>query len=149
MQTAFGLAATEIFKWIVQGSNPRLDGNLVSLDTLLIKTGNHPLIRRPQCSACGEANWRQQPAQIVLGNRKKTFTADGGHRCVSPEETLKKYQHHISPITGIVRKIELVSSPSKGLMHTYLVRHHFSRMFNDLNALYQNLSGMSAGKGER
>jgi len=147
IQTAFGLAATEIFKWIVQGSNPRLEGNLLTLDTLSIKTRDHTLVRRPQCLSCGDSDWRQHPAQTVLGNRKKTFTADGGHRCVSPEETLAKYQHHISPITGIVRKIESVSPSSHGMMHSYLVRHHFSRMFDDFNALYHNLSGMSAGKG--
>jgi ribosomal protein S12 methylthiotransferase accessory factor len=43
-----------------------------------------------------------KPLPIILGHRKKTFTADGGHRCLSPEETLRNYQHHISPLTGVV-----------------------------------------------
>jgi ribosomal protein S12 methylthiotransferase accessory factor len=99
------MAATEVFKWIVQGENKRLEGVLVTHDTLSLETQNHILIKRPQCSSCGEIvnGLNQKPLPIILGHRKKTFTADGGHRYFSPEETLRNYQHHISPLTGVVR----------------------------------------------
>jgi oxazoline/thiazoline synthase len=35
LQTALGLAATEVFKWIVRGENKRLEGVLVTHDTLV------------------------------------------------------------------------------------------------------------------
>jgi ribosomal protein S12 methylthiotransferase accessory factor len=150
-QTALGMAATEVFKWIVQGENKRLEGVLVTHDTIGLETKNHILVKRPQCPACGQkpANqFQEKPLPILLGNRKKTFTADGGHRSCLPEKTLRKYQHHISPITGVVRELGKVSIGLNGLTHTYLAKHHFATMFDDLSALNQNIRGRSAGKGK-
>src|SRR5579883_997343 len=148
LQTALGMAATEIAKWIIQGENKQLEGTLITLDTISLQTRNHVLVKRPQCLRCGDIGLNRKPLPIILGNRKKTFTTDGGHRCVSPEETLKKYQYHISPITGVVRELEKVSREVNGLTHTYAARHHCAPMFDDLNSLRQNIGGRSAGKGK-
>ncbi|MEQ9667173.1 TOMM precursor leader peptide-binding protein [Coleofasciculus sp. G2-EDA-02] len=149
LQTGLGMAATELFKWIVQGENKRLEGVLVTHDTLSLETQNHPLVKRPQCPSCGVIlnRFQGKPLPIVLGHRKKTFIIDGGHRCCSPEETLRNHQHQISPLTGIVRELRKLDQGSDGLIHTYLARHHFATMFDDLNALRQNIGGRSAGKG--
>lgn len=146
-QTALGMAATEIFKWIVQGENELLAGRLITHDLLALKTQSHTLVKRPQCSSCGETmgGFNREPAPIILKHQKKTFTTDGGHRCFSPEETLKKYQHHISPLTGVVRELRKIPQ-ANSLVHTYIARHHFTRMFDDLNTL-RHLGGRSAGKG--
>ncbi|HLO83458.1 MAG TPA: TOMM precursor leader peptide-binding protein [Nostocaceae cyanobacterium] len=147
VQTALGIATTEIFKWIIQGENPRLEGNLITYDTLTLQHQDHTLVKRPQCPSCGQIahGSEHQPLPVVLGHRTKTFTTDGGHRYCSPQETLRKYQHHISPITGIVR--ELMKIPGNGLTHTYIARHHFRSIFDDLDSLRQNIGGRSAGKG--
>jgi bacteriocin biosynthesis cyclodehydratase domain-containing protein len=146
VQTGLGMAATEIFKWIIQGENPRLESNLITYDTLTLQHQDHTLVKRPQCPCCGQmVNIENQPLPVVLGHRQKTFTADGGHRYCSPQETLRKYQHHISPITGVVR--ELMKIPGNGITHTYIAKHHFTSIFDDLNSLRQNLGGRSAGKG--
>ncbi len=147
VQTALGMTATEVFKWIVQEENKRLAGTLVTYDTLTLQTQDHVLVKRPQCPSCGEMidGLTKKPLPVVLGHCKKTFTADGGHRCCSPQETLRKYQHHISPITGVVR--ELSKIPGNGLIHTYVAKHHFLSIFDDLSSLRQNLEGRSAGKG--
>ncbi|MEH2326904.1 MAG: TOMM precursor leader peptide-binding protein [Nostoc sp.] len=148
-QTALGMAATEIFKWIVQGENKRLEGMLVTHDTISFETQNHVLVKRPQCPSCGDRiGFNAEPYPMVLGHRQKNFTLDGGHRCFSPEETFKKYQHHISPLTGVVRGIGKIDQNSHTLIHTYVARHHFATVFDDLNALRQNISGRSAGKGK-
>lgn len=148
VQTALGFAATEVFKWIVRGENKRLEGVLVTLDTLSLQMQDHFLMLRPQCPACGEPRLDEQLLPIILGNCLKKFTADGGHRCVLPEETLKKYQHHISPITGIVPSIESIAPPSNNSIHAYFARHAFALMSGDLDALSQSLTGGSAGKGK-
>ena len=144
MQTTLAIAATEIFKWIIQKNNPRLEGNLITYDHLTRQTQNHILVKRPQCSSCGKI-LKKQPLPVVLGHRKKAFTTDGGHRFCPPEETLRKYQYHISPITGVVR--ELAKIPIQGLVHTYVARHHFRSVFDNLDSLRQNMGGRSAGKG--
>ncbi|NEP72425.1 MAG: TOMM precursor leader peptide-binding protein [Okeania sp. SIO2G4] len=144
IQTTLTIAATEIFKWIIQKGNPRLAGNLITYDHLTLQTQNHILVKRPQCFSCGKV-FNKQPLPVVLGHRKKSFTADGGHRFCSPEETLRKYQYHISPITGVVR--ELAKIPTQGLLHTYVARHHFRNVFDDLDGLRKNMGGKSSGKG--
>lgn len=147
VQTALGMAATEVFKWIVARENKQLESNLITYDAISLQTQNHSLVKRPQCPSCGEINrLAKKPLPVVLGHRKKTFTADGGHRCCSPQETLRKYQHHISPITGIVR--ELTKIPGNGLTHNYIAKHHFRGTWDDLASLRQNLGGRSAGKGK-
>ena len=147
VQTALGMAATEVFKWIVRGENKRLESNLITYDTLTLQTQDHVLVKRPQCSSCGETvnGLTNKPLPLILGHRKKTFTEDGGHRCCSPQETLRKYQHHISPITGVVRELNKISG--NGLTHNYLAKHHFLSIFDDLASLRQNLGGRSTGKG--
>jgi bacteriocin biosynthesis cyclodehydratase domain-containing protein len=148
-QTAIGMAATEIFKWIVQGENKRLEGMLVTHDTINLEIQNHVLVKRPQCPNCGNiTGFNAEPYPIVLGHRQKNFTLDGGHRCFSPEEIFKKYQHHISPLTGVIRGLGKIDRNSDTLIHTYVARHHFATIFDDLNALRQNISGRSAGKGK-
>jgi oxazoline/thiazoline synthase len=149
-QTVLNMAATEIFKWIVCGQNKRLESNLVTYDALSLRIDSHVLVKRPQCPSCGVVPKESdsEPAPIVLGRRKKTFTADGGHRCMTPEETLRAYQHQISPITGVVRSMEKLSSSSSDLVHTYAARHHFAATCDDLALLRRNIMGRSAGKGK-
>ena len=149
LQTGLNLAATEVAKWIAQ-DNHFLDSALLTFDTLSLKTENHILVKRPQCHCCGEAEYlnNREPTPIVLVSRKKTFTGDGGHRCFSPEETLKKYEHHISPITGAVRGLRQVSKIENGLAHNYIAGHNFATLFDGLYFLRQNIRGRSAGKGK-
>ena len=147
LQTALGMAATEVFKWIVRGENERLKNTLITYDTLTLQSQEHILVKRPQCPSCGQMSQgkEQKPLPVVLGHRQKTFTEDGGHRFCSPQETLRKYQHHLSPLTGVVR--ELTKIPGNRLNHTYIAKHHFVTIFDDLDNLRKNLGGRSAGKG--
>jgi len=147
LQIALGMAATEVWKWIVQGGNNRLKNTLITYDTLTLQSQEHIIVKRPQCPTCGQMKQglNQKPLPIVLGHRQKNFTADGGHRFCSPQETLRKYQHHISPLTGVVR--ELTKLPGNGLNHTYIAKHHFVNIFDDFHNLRQNIGGRSAGKG--
>jgi len=147
VQTALGMAATEVFKWIIQGENQQLQSNLISYDAITLQTQNHSLVKRPQCSSCGEIvnGLTKNPIPVVLQHRQKTFIADGGHRICSPQETLRKYQHHISPITGVVRELNKI--PGNGLTHNYIAKHHFLSIFDDSASLRQILGGRSAGKG--
>jgi oxazoline/thiazoline synthase len=149
-QTALGMAATEVFKWIVQGANHQRAGVLVTHDTLTLETKKHKLTKRPQCPSCGLPEIGQvdgQPLPILLGHRKKpgAIGGVGAHRLSSPAETLQKYEHHISPITGIVRELFKVERDANDLIFTYGAKHHFATMFDDLEALRQYAIGRSGG----
>lgn len=149
-QAALEQAAIEVVKWIVQPESSDLEGKLVTVDAIALETKSHILVKRPQCSSCGEAEGTtsRQPAPIVLASRKKTFTEDGGHRTSSPEETLEKYQHHVSPLIGAVKELEKVSLPSQGLMHLYYSGHNLSKMADDLYFLRKGGRSFSGGKGK-
>ncbi len=156
-QTAVAMATNEILKWILLGTNKRLEGVIVTYDTLSLAIQNHVLIKRPQCSYCGYLKpqhapleafaVRPRPLPVILGSRQKRFTSDGGHRCISPEETLKRYQYHISPLSGVVRSLEKLPDDCKGLAHIYTAKHHWACMFDDLDNLQKNIGGRSSGKG--
>jgi oxazoline/thiazoline synthase len=145
---ALGIVTNEILKWIIQGENKRLEGVIVTYDTLSLAIQNHVLVKRPQCSHCGYLkSQNDQPLPVVLGSRQKRFTSDGGHRYIPPEETLKRYQHHISPLSGVVRSLEKLPHDCNGLAHVYTAKHHWACMFDDLDNLQKNIGGRSSGKG--
>ncbi len=149
VQTGINLAATEIAKWLIQGENQKLAGQLVTFDTLSLETKTHTLTQRPQCPHCAHPQWATaKPLPIVLDSQRKTFTADGGHRCRSPEETLKTYAHHISPLTGVVRGLKDVSPQNNRLTPLYIAGHNFDTMFDELYFLRLDVRGRSAGKGK-
>ncbi|NES82160.1 MAG: TOMM precursor leader peptide-binding protein, partial [Moorea sp. SIO2B7] len=151
-QTALSLAATETVKWIVSGANATLEGNIITLNTQTLKQRNHRLIRRPQCLACGHPNLmaQKQSTPPVLQSRQKSFTSDGGHRSIAPEETFRRLQPHISPITGIISLLR----PPHGWEHqqqltpAYISKGIFSECNQDLDSLRRSLNRWASGKGK-
>src|SRR5436190_5066659 len=83
----------------------------------------------------------------VFKSRKKTSVRDGGHRAVPPEETLKRFGHHVSAITGAVSMLERTSGSENGAMHVYLAGQNVARRHHSLGQLRGDLRNMSAGKG--
>lgn len=152
LQTALGIAATETAKWVVCEQNPCLEGTIVTLDTITLEKRNHCLVRRPQCPHCGDPNqvFARASAPLVLQSRHKSFTSDGGHRSLSPEETFKRLAHHISPITGIISVIDRTSTweSENGLTPDYITSHNFEYVNNDLYSLRESLRSGSCGKGK-
>ncbi|MBW4622954.1 MAG: TOMM precursor leader peptide-binding protein [Cyanosarcina radialis HA8281-LM2] len=149
LQIGLNLAAAEAAKWIVQGQNDRLEGQVLTLDLASLSMQQHLLVKRPQCRACGEqaAFEYYKPKPIVLESQKKLFTADGGHRCFTPEQTIEKYSHHISPITGVVSALPK-KEIDNNLIHVYSAIHQFGGRLDSLAGLRHSLRHKSAGKGK-
>jgi oxazoline/thiazoline synthase len=103
-QAVLNFAALSIAHWIVNGCQGQLDSKLLTFNQATLKVDEHVVVQRPQCPACGNSKLVSirgfQP--VTLESRLKTFTDDGGHRCVTPQETYERYKDHISPITGII-----------------------------------------------
>jgi bacteriocin biosynthesis cyclodehydratase domain-containing protein len=83
----------------------------------------------------------------IFESRKKTQVRDGGHRVVPPEETLKRFGHHVSAITGAVSMLERASGAADGAMHVYLAGQNVARRHQSLGQLRGDLRNMSSGKG--
>jgi len=139
---AIALTTTEIAKWLVQqmlpeSKIPTLASKIITLDQTNLTLKKHSLTQRPQCPACGNPDLvsQQVNSAITLTSRKKLFTQDGGHRAFTPEQILQRYEHLISPITGVVSNLVRVSDPNNSLVHNYRATHAFGKL--DLTALAQ------------
>jgi ribosomal protein S12 methylthiotransferase accessory factor len=148
MQVAWGLAANAVASWVVRDELPDLEGKLQTLDVPSWRMQTHPLVRLPFCPACALPDEAARPYRPpVLESRKKTFTTDGGHRVVAPEETLARYGHHVSSITGAVPILERAALAGDGVLHVYVAGSNLARPHYNLAHLRGDLRTMSAGKG--
>jgi ribosomal protein S12 methylthiotransferase accessory factor len=145
-QVAWGLAANAVATWIVRGEVPELDGKLQIFDLPSWKLETHTLARLPYCPACGGGEARAF-APPVFGSRLEKVTDDGGYRTVRPEETVARYAHHVSPITGAVPVLERAAPGGDGVLHVYVAGNNMARPHRTLAHLRGDLRNMSAGKG--
>src|SRR5262249_56862643 len=103
LQVAGGLAANAVASWVVRGELPELDGKLQTLDVPSWRLQTHSLIKLPFCPACGGGDQQVRLYRPPgLESRTKTFTNDGGHRVVRPEDTIPRYDPHVRPVHGAV-----------------------------------------------
>src|SRR5688572_6639566 len=141
---ALHIAALETMRWLTAGKTGLRDEVRVFDTTLLLQSSRHALVRRPQCHACGNPEPRE-PKPIVLQPHAKKPETDGGYRSLLAAETLERYQHHVSPITGAVSRLERVQTPD--LIHIYLAGLNRARSFDRWGAVRRGLRSHSAGKG--
>ncbi|MDY6784467.1 MAG: TOMM precursor leader peptide-binding protein [Cyanobacteriota bacterium] len=157
VQTGLQFAATEIAKHLVFTAAstpsatplPNLNGKLLTLNYRTLDFKTHTLSRRPQCPTCGDPALLHQRGfeSVALESRQKHFTRDGGHRARTPQETIQKYEHLISSITGVVTELVRITDPANPLVHTYQAGHAFGEAMS-LRGLRSNLKHKSSGKGK-
>lgn len=151
-QMAFSIAATESVKWLVLGADEILEGNIVTVNTLTLKKHSHRLIHRPQCPACGDPTLvsQRQSTSLILQSCQKKFMSDGGHRSSLPQETLKRLEHEISPITGIISTLERANTWENGcqLTSSYISKGIHYDWNDNLSSLHESLFRCSGGKGK-
>ncbi len=145
---AANLTIVEIIKWLLQKENENIEGKILTFDMLKMQCQSHQLCKRPQCRECGQPELSQNLSPLQLSPRLKTFTNDGGHRCLTPEETLRNYQHHISELTGIIKEVKPIDLYHNPLVHTYLAAYASPMPEPDLKDIEDNLINRTAGKGK-
>ncbi len=143
---AYILAANEIFKWLVKGDNPNLESKIFSYHFLRPEITSHQVMKKIHCLNCGVAP-SLVPKPVLLESQTKHFTEDGGHRIQPPEETYKKFEHLISPITGIIEYLIPKNPSQSSSMHIYLAQlgGHVGHL--EKHAIYNNLRMVGGGKG--
>jgi len=147
LQAAWGLAATAIASWVGRGDLPHLEGKVRTLDVLTAESETHALTRLPSCPVCGEHAQHDRSVQpVTVGSCKKRYTEDGGHRACSPQETLERFGHHVSAITGAVSMLER-DSTGDGVLHVYLSGPNNARRAHSLRTLRASLRSSNCGKG--
>jgi bacteriocin biosynthesis cyclodehydratase domain-containing protein len=144
INAACQLAAVEVVKFIA-GAKEGLEGKVLSLNVHTWCVVSHNLLKHPACPACGSGE-AAKALPVDLVSRKVTFILDGGHRTRAPEQTLKKYQHLVSPITGVVTALVPVHN-ADGLVHVYVAGHNHALKMERLDFLKASLRNASCGKG--
>jgi ribosomal protein S12 methylthiotransferase accessory factor len=148
-QSAIQLAALEIAKSIATGFRTDLRDHIVSLDLLGSTIAKHFVTARPQCPTCGSKKLldpRRSPKPITLGSGDKLFMTSGGYRTVSSRSTVARFRKHVSPLTGVVTRLERIEADLP--MNTnYYASHNFSGPAQNVDQLRAGLTGGSFGKG--
>ncbi|WP_066685862.1 TOMM precursor leader peptide-binding protein [Caulobacter sp. CCH9-E1] len=143
--TALALLAEEIARSLAGA--PRMKNKVVSFDHNAMTTAEHVLVRRPQCPDCGDSSIKDGTV-IALEPCARTFTAEAGHRSISPEETVRRFQHHVSPITGVIRELTSLRQEGDDVKCIYGAGHNFAMMIEDVSFLRATLRMGSGGKGK-
>jgi oxazoline/thiazoline synthase len=148
-QSGIELAAVEIAKAIATDFRTDLRDNIISLELLGSTVVRHYVPTRPQCPVCGRKKLRdarRSPAPPELGAGGKLIMTSGGYRTVSSRATVARFRKHVSPLTGVVSRLERIDADLP--MNTnYLATHNFSAPARSVNELRAGLSGGSFGKG--
>ena len=149
-QNGIQLAAVEIAKAIATDFRTELRDHIVSLDLLGSTIVKHYVAARPQCPSCGRKKLRdpsRTPVPVELGAGSKLVMTSGGYRTVSPGATVARFRKHVSPLTGVVSRLERIEADLP-LNTNYYATHNFSVPAATANELRAGLSGGgSAGKG--
>src|SRR6185295_5687907 len=104
---------------------------------------------RPQCPSCGREKLRdprRAPVPVELGAGGKVVMTSGGYRSVSPSATVARFRRHVTPLTGVVSRLERVQADLP-LNTNYHAAHNFSGPSESVNELRMGLSSGSFGKG--
>ena len=148
-QGAIPFAALEVAKAIASGFRTDLNNHIVSHDLLGSTTVKHYVAHRPQCPTCGSKKLRdprRAPTPIELGPGLKLTMTSGGFRTVSSRATVARFRKHVSPLTGVVKKLERIEADLP-LNTNYFAGHNFSGPALHVDALREGLTGGSFGKG--
>jgi oxazoline/thiazoline synthase len=148
-QTAIQFAAVEIAKAIASGFRTDLRDHIASFDLLGANIVKHYVARRPQCPTCGSKklqNPRRAPQPIENGPSAKLIMTSGGYRSVPSRTTVSRFRKHVSPLTGVVKRLEPIEADLP--MNTnFFAQHNFSAPAMSVDQLRSGLSGGSFGKG--
>lgn len=107
LSLAFGLAATEIAA-IAMGDASRLGGHLVTLDSASLALGSHAAPHFQDCPVCGDGDQPTvtEATPIRLDTAQTIGKGESGWRVLSAAEALERLQPIVSPLTGIVARID-------------------------------------------
>src|SRR6266516_3397393 len=148
-QSGIQLAAVEIAKAIATDFRTDLRNHIISLDLLGATIVKHYVAARPQCPACGRKKLRdprRAPVPVELGAGGQLVMTSGGYRTVSSRATVARFRKHVSPLTGVVSRLERIEADLP--MNTnYFATHNFSWRPETVHELKAGLSGGSFGKG--
>ena len=149
-RSIISLVASEIVKWLVLRELAPLHQHAITLNVSTLTLSQHRVLRRPQCIVCGDPELNEpnrKPAPITLNSSLKNSCNSGGVHVIEPEETLAKYRHLVSPVSGVVSWLRRSTDETDSFLHVYWAGSNFGARGRSLSSLRRSLRSKSAGKG--
>ena len=150
LDAVYGFVAAEIAKWLVLRDMAPIHERAISLDAGRLATEHHRTMRRPQCPECGdEAGYRpdRPPVPVRLRPSPTGVRNSGGLHSVPPEETLARYRHLVSPVSGVVTWLSRTTDEADPWLHVHWAGSNLALRTRTLSSLRRSLRSKSAGKG--
>jgi len=150
LSIAANITSLEVVKYLYFKQNKNLEGQLLSFDTDKLLTQAHTVVKRPQCSECGDNKviYEIQNRVVLLDQEdKRRLSFEGGFRTSTPESTIEKYKHHISPITGVVQTLEQIPDQKGSPVFNYYSGANTALKSKSLYWLNNHIRSFSGGKG--
>src|SRR5581483_275446 len=100
-RVAASVAALKVLEMLTAPVSSPLTHNLMTIELPGLEVKLHRVVRRPQCAACGDAEWmrRSLAEPVRLQTQTRLSSQDGGNRVVTPEQTFARCAHLVSGIT--------------------------------------------------
>ena len=149
-QSAVQLAAVEVARAIATDFRTPVSDHIISLDLLGSTIVKHHVAARPQCPACGHKTLRdprRAPAPVELGAGGKVVMTSGGYRSVSSLATVARFRRHVSPLTGVVSRLERIQADLP-LNTNYYATHNFSGPAETVHQLQGGLEQRQLRQGQ-
>ena len=145
--TALHLVALEATKWLAGHRHPH-QSNVWTFGSLDLAGRHHDFRATPQCATCGDPTLVRQQARrpVVLASRSHTQHSECGHRALSPEQVRDRYQHLVSPVTGIIKEIKR-DERGPALFNAFRSGPNIAARAHDLDTFAAALRGENGGKG--
>jgi ribosomal protein S12 methylthiotransferase accessory factor len=145
-QAAIGLVATKVAQFFAEG--PPEEPTIVVLDTSSLSSTQHSVAQRVQCAACGDPGlYGERPGRrIQLQSCLKRFTEDGGHRAVTPEETITRLTPLVDRISGVIGEVRSLES-ARSPLHVYSAGLNLARPGLEWKSVLSGLRRSAGGKG--
>ena len=150
LDALYGLVAAEIVKWLVLDVSAPIHDHAITMHVGDFACSRHPVMRRPQCVACGDQALHRPdrpPTPVRLRSSPKSHATSGGVRSVTPEATLAKYRHLVSPVSGVVSWLKRTTDASDSWLHVHWAGSNLGMRSRSLSSLRRSLRSKSAGKG--
>jgi len=144
---AIQFAVLETAKWLAGVRQPE-QGAVFTLDTMTLRGKHHAVTRRPQCPQCGDPGLvaARTLRPIVPQSRPKAEGVANGHRALPAEQMLARYEHLISPVTGITKAVEPAQSAPE-FLHCCISGPNLAVRAHSLAGLRAGVRAQSSGKG--
>lgn len=149
LEAAMGVLLAHLISWIGTGDAAALRGCVQTVNPASLEFGTHRLERRPQCPGCGDPGLYGTGlgAALELLDESVVVSDDGGYRVVDIQDTVRRFQELVSPITGVVRDVRRVEIGSGSPVHLY-VASHAGPALSHPRARFYGVAGESGAGGK-